>query len=122
MDASRARLQKKLDDLLSQASTVAAELQALDQGRTTPHYDQIELPAHALGQQVSRMVQAERLRNVAVADVSDAACPNCGRKCAVQTKARTIHSMDGPFELLETVAVCRRCRRSFFPSARRSGT
>jgi hypothetical protein len=25
--------------------------------------------------------------------------------------------MDGPVELLENVAHCRRCRRSFFPSA-----
>jgi hypothetical protein len=24
--------------------------------------------------------------------------------------------MDGPVELVETVAHCRRCRRSFFPS------
>jgi hypothetical protein len=49
MDARNARLQKKLDDLLLQAAQVAAELQALDQGNKTPHYDQIELPAHALG-------------------------------------------------------------------------
>jgi hypothetical protein len=28
-----------------------------------------------------------------------------------------VHSMDGPVELIETVAHCRRCRRSFFPSA-----
>jgi len=122
MDANRTRLQKKLDDLLKDASTVAAELQALEQGGKTPHYDQIELPAHALGQQFSRMIQAERAREVAVAELHDAACPDCGRKCAVKTNSREVHSMDGPLKLLETVAHCRRCRRSFFPSAGRLGT
>lgn len=122
MDASRARLQKKLDHLLAQASAVAAELQALDQGGKTPHYDQIELPAHALGQRFSRLVQAERVRDVAVADLNDAACPECGRKRQVKTQSRAVHSMDGPLELLEPVAYCRHCRRSFFPSACRSGT
>src|SRR5436190_7972714 len=51
MDAKQVRLQKKLEDLLNQATAVAVELQAIEQGPGTPHYDQIELPAHALGQQ-----------------------------------------------------------------------
>lgn len=121
MDANHVQLQKKLDDLLSQASTVAAEMQALDQGPKTPHYDQIELPAHALGQRFSRMVQAKRAGDVAAAELNDAACPGCGRKCRVQTNSRAVHSMDGPLKLQETVAHCRRCRRSFFPAAGRFG-
>lgn len=122
MDANRTQLQKKLDDLLKLASTVAAELQALDQGDKTPHYDQIELPAHALGKRFSRMVQAERARDVAASELNEVACPGCGRKGGVKTKSREVHSMDGPLELLEKVAHCRRCRRSFFPSAGRFGT
>jgi DNA repair exonuclease SbcCD ATPase subunit len=122
MDAKQARLQKRLEDLLREASTVAAELQGIEQGSGTPHYDQIELPAHALGQRLSRMIQGERSREVAAAGLADAACPKCGRKCRVQTKKREVHSMDGPLELLETVAQCRPCRRSFFPSAGRTGT
>jgi hypothetical protein len=122
MDANRDRLQKKLEDLLKQASAVAAELQGIEQGSGTPHYDQIELPAHALGQRLSRMIQSERAREVVAAGLADAACPDCGRKCRVQTKSRGVHSMDGPLELLETVAKCRRCRRSFFPSAGCLGT
>lgn len=121
MDANRTQLQKKLDDLLKQASAVAAELQALDDGGKTPHYDQIELPAHALGQRFSRLVQAERARELAAAELNEVACPDCGRKCGVKTKFREVHSMDGPLELLEKVAHCRRCRRSFFPSAGRLG-
>jgi hypothetical protein len=122
MDAKRQRLERKLEDLLSQASAVAAELQAVEQGPGTPHYDQIELPAHALGQRLSRLIQCERAREVAAAGLADAACPTCGRKCAVQTKTRQVHSMDGPAEVVETVAKCRHCRRSFFPSAGRLGT
>lgn len=122
MDAKQDRLQKKLDDLLKQASAVAVELQGIEQGHETPHYDQIELPAHALGQRFSRMIQSERTRAVAASGLADAACPDCGRQCRVQTKSRNVHSMDGPLELLETVAKCRHCRRSFFPSAGRVGT
>lgn len=122
MEANRERLQKKLEDLLQQASAVASALQGIDQGSSTPHYDQIELPAHALGQRLSRMIQSERAREVVVTGLADAACPRCGRKCRVQTQTRQVHSMDGPLELLETVAQCRPCRRSFFPSAGCPGT
>lgn len=122
MDAKPERLQKKLEELLKQASSVATELQRLEQGSGTPHYDQIELPAHALGQRFSRMIQSERARELAAEGLADAACPGCGQKCRVQTKSREVHSQDGPLELLETVAKCRRCRRSFFPSAGGSGT
>lgn len=121
MDAKQARLQKKLEDLLSQATSVAVELQAIDQGPGTPHYDQIELPAHALGQKFSRMIQRERARDVAASSLKDAACPDCGDNCRVETMKREVHSMDGPTELLETICECRRCRRSFFPSASRVG-
>lgn len=117
MDAKQGRLQKKLDELLKEAAQVAGELQALEQGEQTPHFDQIELPAHALGQRFSRLIQTARAREVAAANLADAACPTCGRKCRVQTRTRDVHSLDGPLELLETVADCRRCRRSFFPSA-----
>jgi hypothetical protein len=121
MDAKRERLQKKLEDLLAQASRTASELQALDQESGTPHYDQIELPAHAMGRRLSRMIQSERAREIAASGLADAACPDCGRKCPVQTQTREVHSMDGPMELLETVAKCRHCRRSFFPSTGRIG-
>ena len=122
MDAKQVRLQEKLEDLLNQATAVAVELQGIEQGQGTPHDDQIELPAHALGQRFSRMVQRERARDVAAEGLADAACPRCGRKCRVETKTQEVHSMDGPLELVETVAPCRPCRWSFFPSAGRTGT
>jgi hypothetical protein len=121
MDAKQDRLQKRLEDLLTEASAVAAALQGIEQGSGTPHYDQIELPAHELGKRLSRMIQSERAREVVASGLAEAACPKCGRKCQVKTDKREVHSMDGPLELLETVAHCRRCRRSFFPSAGRTG-
>ena len=117
MDAKRTDLEQKLELHLQQASAVAAELQAVDQGNQTPHFDQIELPAHDVGQQLSRMIQSTRAREVAADGLQESACPKCGRNCSVQTKDRTVHSMDGPIELTEIMAHCRRCRRSFFPSA-----
>jgi len=117
MDAKRIGLEEKLEFHLQQASVTAAQLQAMEQGTATPHFDQIEQPAHEVGQQLSRLIQTSRARDVAAENLQDAACPDCGASCAVETRNREVHSMDGPIELTETVAHCRRCRRSFFPSA-----
>jgi hypothetical protein len=117
MDAKRTALEAKLEDYLKQASAIAAELQALEQGSQTPHFDQIELPAHELGQRLSRLIQTRRAREVAADGLQSVLCPDCGRPCGVETQEREVQSMDGPLELTETVAHCRPCRRSFFPSA-----
>lgn len=117
MEARQFALEKKLSDLLKQASATAAQLQALEQGATTPHFDQIELPAHEVGQRLSLMIQTSRARDVAADHLEDAPCPDCRGSCAVETRNREVQSIDGPLELTETVAHCRRCRRSFFPSA-----
>jgi hypothetical protein len=120
MDAKLLLLREKLGGLLSEAARVAAQVQALEQGSQTPHFDQIELPAHELGRRLSRMVLSERSREVAAEGLADAACPTCGAQCMVAAQTREVHSMDGPLDLAETVAHCRRCRRSFFPSASRA--
>lgn len=117
MDAKEAHLEEKLASLLKQASQVAAELQAVEQGPGTPHYDQIEGAAHEVGQRLSRSIQSVRTSEVAADGQAQVACPDCQRTCRVETKRREVHSMDGPVKLVETVAHCRRCRRSFFPSA-----
>lgn len=117
MDAKDDRLEERLADLLKQTAEVAARIQAVQQGGRTPHYDEIELPAHEVGQRLSRMIQASRTGDVAADQQFQAKCPDCGDLCRVETQRREVHSMDGPVELLETVAHCRRCRRSFFPSA-----
>ncbi len=117
MDAKRAKLEAELADSLKRASAIAAQLQALDQGQGTPHFDQIEIPAHEVGQRLSRMIQSTRAREVAAEGVQSVACPDCGQHCLVETQKREVQSVDGVIELTETVAYCRPCRRSFFPSA-----
>lgn len=117
MDAKQADLEEKLANLLKQTAKVAAELQAIEQGPGTPHYDQIEMPAHEAGQRLSQMIQSVRAGEVAAVQETQVACPDCGKSCGIETRRRLVHSMDGPVELVETVAPCRRCRRSFFPSA-----
>ena len=52
MDAKKLQLREKLESLLQEATRVASELQAIDQGGRTPHFDQLELPAHELGKRL----------------------------------------------------------------------
>lgn len=117
MDAKRLALEEKLQDCLRQAAGLVAQLQALDQHGKTPHFDQIEMPAHEVGQQLSQMIQTTRAREVAADGLHDQPCPQCGQACFVEMADREVHSIDGRIELTETVAHCTRCRRAFFPSA-----
>ena len=117
MDAKEQQLKEKLEFHLKEAASVASAIQGIEQGSKTPHFDQIEQPAHELGKRISRMIQSDRIREVAASGLNDAPCPTCGRKCRVTTTERDVSSVDGPIELTETVANCRQCRRSFFPSA-----
>lgn len=117
MDAKQAALEKKLAEILKQAAEVGAEIQAIEQGPGTPHYDQIESNAHDVGQRLSQMMQQSRTADVTADHPPEIACPDCGKSCRVTTKTRPVLSEDGPVELTENVAHCTRCRRDFFPSA-----
>jgi len=121
MDAKNLPLKEKLEFHLKEAAEIAAAIQRAEQGKQTPHFDQIEQPAHDLGKRLSRMVQTNRMREVAANGINDTPCPTCGKRCRVSTKVREVSSVDGTIELTETVAKCRRCRRSFFPSTNSVG-
>lgn len=120
MDAKRRQLEEKLEIQLRETAQTAAEIQALEQGSRVPHFDDIEIPAHDLGKKLSRAIQEERAREVALQELGRVYCPECKKQCRVEIEPRKVNSMDGPIELTEPVAHCRRCRRSFFPSAERS--
>ncbi|MCA9047456.1 MAG: hypothetical protein KDA89_01930 [Planctomycetaceae bacterium] len=122
MDAKQVAMEAELSELLQRASEVACRLQKLEQGRGTPHYDQIESAAHEVGQRLSRMVQKNRASDVAAEHSSERACPDCRNKCPVETITRQVTSIDGPVEVTETIAYCASCRRSFFPSTESTGT
>ena len=117
MDAKQAELEEKLSKILERAAEVGAEIQAIEQGPGTPHYDQIESHAHGVGQRLSQMLQQTRSAGVAAEHPPDHDCPDCGAPCRVRIKPRQFLSEDGPIGLVETVARCSRCRRDFFPSA-----
>ena len=121
MDAKEAQVREKFEFHLKQATELAAQLQAIEQGDRVPHYDEIELPAHDMGQRFSRAIQEERARELALREFKGCRCPECNQLVRVEIEPRPVTSMDGPIEMTEPVAHCRRCRRSFFPSACKSG-
>jgi hypothetical protein len=122
MDAKQVALEAELSEYLQRASEVACRLQKLEQGRGTPHFDQIESAAHEVGQRLSRMVQKDRAGDIATEHPHEGICPDCRNKCPVETITRQVTSIDGPVEVTETIAYCASCRRSFFPSAESAGT
>jgi hypothetical protein len=122
MDAAQETRERRKKELLSELAELMIEEQ-VEQGvfLETPHYSVIERAAITLGRQLSREAQARATREVAAACPPEAECPTCRTRCPVETVRREVTSMDGPVEMTETVASCRRCRRSFFPAARGVG-
>jgi len=116
MDAKKKQLEEKRNFHLEQAASITAEIQTLELGNKVPHFDDIEIPAHELGKKLSQAIQRECTQELAMKEPETACCPECNSQCDVEVKTRNVHSMDGPIELTEPVAHCRRCRRSFFPS------
>jgi hypothetical protein len=116
MDGDRAALEARLTSLLQELATVKVELDRGEPGEI-PHYSEIETSAHTLGRRLSQAIQQERMLDLAGSGGSKAQCPDCGCYCQLELEQRTITSMDGPADVSEPVAHCKRCQRSFFPSA-----
>lgn len=118
MDAQRTPLQEEKDRLLQRLAEIEIEEQR-QRGvfNSVPHFSVLESAARGLGQELSRLTQQRAAREVAAASQSESACPQCGRDAPVEMSKRTVCSLDGPVEVLEPVAKCPACRRSFFPSA-----
>lgn len=118
MDAAQDAREERKRELLRELAEINIEEQ-VEAGvfLETPHYSIIERAAMTLGRQLSREAQERAAREVAARCELQAACPTCGALCDVRTEVRPIKSIDGPVEVTETVADCRKCRRSFFPSA-----
>lgn len=122
MDAAQEVREEKKKALLTELAELMVEEQ-VEQGVLlgTPHYSVIERAAVNLGRQLSREAQERGAREVAANSGAEAPCPTCRAPCRVETQVRQVTSIDGPVNLTETVANCRKCRRSFFPSAGRNG-
>lgn len=122
MDAARQARQEEKERLLARLAELTVEEQ-VEQGvfLETPHYSIIELTARQLGRELSQQAQQRAAREVAAQCPAATACPTCSSSCGVEMQDRTVSSIDGPVELIEPVAYCRECRRSFFPSASGDG-
>ena len=122
MDADQEARQQRKQHLLRELAELQIE-EMVDEGvfLGTPHYSIIERQASTLGRELSRKAQQRGAREVAANCEARAACPRCHSSCQVETRKRHVTSIDGPVELVETVAHCRKCRRSFFPSTDRDG-
>lgn len=118
MDAVRDALTEEKFRLLQRLAEISVEEQ---RGRgtfdRTPHMTELEGESLALGRLLSCLSLARASAEVAAASEPLAACPTCGERHCVSTTKRTVRSMSGPIELMESVAHCPACRRDFFPSA-----
>jgi len=118
MDAAQLVRAKKKKELLDQLAELMIEEQ-VEQGvfLETPHFSVIEAAAVNLGNQLSRKAQERAAGEIAANCGAIACCPTCQSECSVTPDKREIASTSGVLEIIEAMAYCRHCRRSFFPSA-----
>jgi len=118
MDARReAREQRKQELFRELAELEIEQLREAGIFEQTPHFSVIERAASQLSTELKHETQQQATREMAAEGPAQAACPTCGLICETTTQARAVTGLGGPFEATELVAHCRRCRRSFFPSA-----
>lgn len=122
MDAKRMELKERLERILRDAAEVATEIDvAAGTLVGVPHDSVIELRAHEIGRQVSRLVQERQMGEVVARRGAKSRCPTCGTVCDAVTQKREVTLIDGPVGLLERKCHCDECRRDFFPSAGSAG-
>jgi hypothetical protein len=122
MDDQALVLRKELEKTLQTAAELKVRLdRAEGKIRGVPHYSAIEEAAHAVGQELSRMVQCMHMNEVLADYAPVARCPTCRTQCKLQPQKRRVLSGDGRLELQELVAHCPCCRRDFFPTTGADG-
>ena len=117
MEDRIAVLKQKLAHGLKELAEIKVELDRADGTiKGVPHYSLIENSAHEFGREVGRTVQERHARELVAQTMHQVTCPGCQSKVQPKSQKRTLTSLDGPVEILETVAHCPSCRRDFFPS------
>lgn len=118
MDGKRVKLEERMESLLQELAVVKEQLDRGDrEPGEIPHFSEIEGSAHDLGRRLSRAIQEEASLQIGGAAARSEPCPDCGRRCRIDLKTRTVVSVDGETQICEPVGHCKRCQRSFFPSA-----
>lgn len=80
-------------------------------------FSQIEEWGHQAGQLVAAAVDQQLVDQHRDQLAAEQPCPQCGQLCSCSARSRKLVTRDGPVEFTEAACYCRRCRRSFFPSA-----
>ncbi len=78
-------------------------------------FAEMEMLSHQIGRRVAQHLGQQMTRQQAELYSDDYCCPTCDLECEAIYKRRTIHSIDGPTEIVELKSYCPKCRRSFFP-------
>ena len=122
MDAKQQAREEKRKRLLNELAELMIEDQ-VEEGvfLGTPHFSVIEAAAVNLGNQLSRKAQERAAGEIAANCGSTAPCPTCDLECKVTCQKRDVTSTSGVLEMIEALAYCHKCRRSFFPSTSRDG-
>jgi hypothetical protein len=122
MDAAKQGREEERKRLLNRLAELMIEDQ-VEEGvfLGTPHFSVIEAAAVNLGNQLSRKAQERAAGEIAANCGCTAPCPICDLECEVKSQKRDVTSTSGVFEMIEAIAYCHPCRRSFFPSASRDG-
>ena len=112
-----AKLKERLERLLREAAEVEVELSRAEGTiKGVPHYSLIEGRAHQLGQQLSRQVQQQQMRELAASQATKGKCPGCKTAVPLEPREREVKTVDGEARLVELVGECPRCRKFFFPA------
>lgn len=78
-------------------------------------FAEMEMLSHQIGRRVAQHLGHQMTGRQSELSSDDYCCPTCGLECEALRRRRTIHSIDGPTEIVELKSYCPKCRRSFFP-------
>ncbi len=122
MDAAQQARKEEKRKLLNRLAELMIEEQ-VEEGvfLGTPHFSVIEAAAVNLGHQLSRKAQERAAGEIAASCGCTTSCPTCDSECEVTSQKRDVTSTSGVLEMIEAIAYCHKCRRSFFPSASSDG-
>ena len=113
---------QKWSDAVRRKVAELAELVALEKyGPEGPPleltFSEIEALGHEVGRFTATTVDQTVQQQHAGHFDEPQLCPQCGRRCEVGEKERSLQTLDGEAALREPICDCDACQRSFFPSA-----
>lgn len=86
----------------------------------TASFRTIEQLSHDIGKRVAQQLGGQITgQQCGELYSDDYNCPTCGLECEAIKHPRVVETIDGPAEIIELKSFCPKCRRNFFPSARR---